>query len=494
MSSHVAGSSREIGRCVKCGSVVEDRNPYPWCIKCGEPLPPEIQRQLVIWPTLGAGTAERAGAGLCSRCRTNPLVEVKSRRFSRATPLTSAAIAGVLFVLVGVTAQLTGPFSPEFARLFGNVEAILVGAAAATWFWKKTEWKCPICDIAPTTQQSARVSDDGEAGVQQKGPSSIVEPAISKGSPEVPPSSSIRAKRTVQLNGWQRLWVVLSVLWTLWVGFRTWQDWPTDWFAANAPPTLSVVNSEPLPDPVAILSKLPAEQRSPAWQSIASAQDPASLEKALLALALTDEDRSALWQLRAASESAKPIRVQTHRGVVEFPAGTTQDEMKAALRMLPTEPLNPLMAQQPIDYAALAKQYGGTVVEPPAPSATEPSARSMPGEGPVVIVAPNGTEHEFPPGMDPKRAAAIVRSRLGLPAPVHTGKPAAVEDLVAKQPPAPTSFAADPYALRARKELRAKQVGVLVWAVVLWLLPLVAVYWLGWATAWVYRGFTRAAR
>src|SRR6266571_2841498 len=39
----------------------------------------------------------------------------------------------------------------------------------------------------------------------------------------------------------------------------------------------------------------------------------------------------------------------------------------------------------------------------------------------VVIVGDDGTEHVFPPGFDPKKAAALVRGRTG--APIRSGPP-----------------------------------------------------------------------
>ena len=75
-----ATAYREVGRCPKCQSVIADTNPYGWCVKCGEPLPPEIVSQLAIWPALQQSAAECDVAGLCSRCKQARLVEVKSRR------------------------------------------------------------------------------------------------------------------------------------------------------------------------------------------------------------------------------------------------------------------------------------------------------------------------------------------------------------------------------------------------------------------------------
>ena len=30
----------------------------------------------------------------------------------------------------------------------------------------------------------------------------------------------------MRLNGWQRLWVVGTILWTIFIGFQVWKDWP----------------------------------------------------------------------------------------------------------------------------------------------------------------------------------------------------------------------------------------------------------------------------
>ena len=68
----------------------------------------------------------------------------------------------------------------------------------------------------------------------------------------------------------------------------------------------------------------------------------------------------------------------------------------------------------------------------------------------VVIVDDMGTEHVFPAGFDEQRAIGIVRQAMEQ---AHQGE---------------------------RRRLAAS-----------WLLPPLALYALGWAIAWVYRGFTR---
>lgn len=47
------------------------------------------------------------------------------------------------------------------------------------------------------------------------------------------------------LNGWQRLWVVLTAAWTLWVGLLTWNSWPPPPFD----PSESVPINESRDDP-----------------------------------------------------------------------------------------------------------------------------------------------------------------------------------------------------------------------------------------------------
>src|SRR5207237_582056 len=47
-----------------------------------------------------------------------------------------------------------------------------------------------------------------------------------------------RGVRVVSLNGWQRLWVVLTLLWTLVAGLVAWSLWP-----ARQPTILSVFGS-----------------------------------------------------------------------------------------------------------------------------------------------------------------------------------------------------------------------------------------------------------
>ncbi|MCX6551172.1 MAG: hypothetical protein NTY02_09250 [Acidobacteria bacterium] len=66
-----------------------------------------------------------------------------------------------------------------------------------------------------------------------------------------------------------------------------------------------------MPDPVSILSKLPATQRAAAWQAIASTRDPASLERVLRELDLPDADRAALWESRASEFAGTDVPTDT---------------------------------------------------------------------------------------------------------------------------------------------------------------------------------------
>lgn len=47
-------------------------------------------------------------------------------------------------------------------------------------------------------------------------------------SPRFAATEAGSSNMTNRLSGWQRLWVVLSVLWTLWVGLETLDRWPHD--------------------------------------------------------------------------------------------------------------------------------------------------------------------------------------------------------------------------------------------------------------------------
>ena len=48
---------REVARCPKCAERIWSDHPYSWCMKCGEPLPHDIQAQLPALASTQAATA-----------------------------------------------------------------------------------------------------------------------------------------------------------------------------------------------------------------------------------------------------------------------------------------------------------------------------------------------------------------------------------------------------------------------------------------------------
>lgn len=74
----------------------------------------------------------------------------------------------------------------------------------------------------------------------------------------------------------------------------------------------------------------------------------------------------------------------------------------------------------------------------------------------VVYTGADGVEHVFPPGLDPKKAAGIVAGKV--------------------QPP-------------SALDVTTERTSAVRGALVLWLVPPVALYVLGCSVVWVYRGF-----
>lgn len=37
----------------------------------------------------------------------------------------------------------------------------------------------------------------------------------------------------MRLNGWQRLWIVLTLIWTIAVGVQTWNTWPETYLVVD---------------------------------------------------------------------------------------------------------------------------------------------------------------------------------------------------------------------------------------------------------------------
>jgi hypothetical protein len=49
-------------RCPKCEAKIESGHPYAWCIKCGTPLPADVQSQLAGLQAVKTAAAEAAAA------------------------------------------------------------------------------------------------------------------------------------------------------------------------------------------------------------------------------------------------------------------------------------------------------------------------------------------------------------------------------------------------------------------------------------------------
>jgi hypothetical protein len=101
--------------------------------------------------------------------------------------------------------------------------------------------------------------------------------------------------------------------------------------------------------------------------------------------------------------------------------------------------------------------HGGTIDEKSNPQMLPKIGDEVPPQvGPdIVIIDDNGTEHVFPPGSDPKRAAAIVRQQLA------------------------------ERRLQLRRRFTAQLLGASIF-------PAAVLYALGWSVGWVRRGFANS--
>jgi hypothetical protein len=227
----------------------------------------------------------------------------------------------------------------------------------------------------------------------------------------------------MRLNGWQRLWVVVTVVWTIGVVVVTWDVWPADpdWFTANSPLVLEVT----APNGTILEVETPDGELPSAatLEMIFRKSGNGSLTLAQRVRAkypgvyddLTDQ------QIEANVKAQYP-------GVYDDVPSTAP----AALSVVKSEPLAGA-TRQPIAH---------------------PATKALDLTPTVRVKTPVATL-EFPPGTD---AATVQRA----------------------------------YDKQLNDDARAKRLAVVRQASAWWLLPPVVVYLLGWAIAWVYRGFRPA--
>ena len=82
----------------------------------------------------------------------------------------------------------------------------------------------------------------------------------------------------MRLGGWQRLWLVLTIAWTLWVAVVTWQTWPPDEWK---PPAYAWPADESYPED-ATVRQLRSDLRSAAIDKRVHARRVAAARTALI--------------------------------------------------------------------------------------------------------------------------------------------------------------------------------------------------------------------